>query len=212
MFSNDIPKEVIRIGVPACLMTLCENLSYALLNNRMAFYGPAAQAGIGVAKKINMLAHSIVRGMTQCVLPLIGYNYAFGNIPRMKKILRYSSVISILLAFLCMSVSLIFSESLISLFIQTEGESLHYGTVFLRILCVGAPFSAWAYTVISFFQATGHMHRALLLALLRKGIIDIPLMYLFNALLQANGLVLATPAADFICCVVAAILYAGYIK
>ena len=212
MLENGIPKEVLRVGVPACLMTLFENISYALLNNRMAFYGPAAQAGIGVAKKLNMLAHSIVRGMTQGVLPLIGYNYSSGNHRRMRKIVRYSSLISISIAVLCMVTCLLFANGLIRMFIQTAGDSLRFGSTFLRILCIGAPFSAWAYTVISFFQATGRTGSALALALLRKGIIDIPLMFLLNTLFKAQGLAAATPAADAVCCVIAVILYTAFMQ
>jgi len=212
MFSGNIPREVIRIGIPACLMTLCENISYALLNNRMALYGHAAQAGIGVAKKINMLAHSIVRGITHGVLPLIGYSFSSGNWQRMRKTVRVSSVMSITIACVLTGISLVFADGLIGLFIQTDGDSLRYGSTFLRILCVGAPFSAWAYTVISFFQAAGRMGSATALALLRKGVVDIPLMFLYRAFFAARGLVLATPAADLICCVTAAVLYAVFCR
>ena len=79
-----IPADVLTTGLPACMMTLCENVSYAVLDALMAVSGTALQAGLGVAKKVNMLAHSIVRGMSQGVLPLIGYNYASGDHKRMK--------------------------------------------------------------------------------------------------------------------------------
>ena len=72
--ADGIPGDVLTTGLPACLMTLCENISYAVLDNLMALSGTAAQAGIGVAKKVNMLAHCMARGMSQGVLPLIAYN------------------------------------------------------------------------------------------------------------------------------------------
>ncbi|MFR7852715.1 MAG: hypothetical protein ACLU5K_01680 [Christensenellales bacterium] len=69
MLAAAIPSDVLSTGIPACLMTLCENISYGVLDNLMALSGTAAQAGIGVAKKVNMLAHCMVRGMAQGVLP-----------------------------------------------------------------------------------------------------------------------------------------------
>ena len=33
MFDYEIPKDVLATGLPACLMTLCENISYAVLDN-----------------------------------------------------------------------------------------------------------------------------------------------------------------------------------
>ncbi|MER2298842.1 MAG: DUF1330 domain-containing protein, partial [Pseudomonas sp.] len=35
-----------------------------------------------------------------------------------------------------------------------------YGGSFLRILCLGGPFSAFAYAVISFFQAVGESKKS----------------------------------------------------
>ncbi len=212
IFQNKIPADVVSIGIPACLMTLCENISYAVLDNLMSAYGTAAQAGIGVAKKVNMLAHCIVRGMAQGVLPLIGYNFAAKNKKRMRRIISASATMSVIISALCMTVSLVFASPLISLFLQGDGESHHYGMTFLRIMCIGAPFSAWAYTAISFFQATGHMMKSLVLALLRKGILDIPLMFVFNVIFPIYGIVCATPAADIICCIAAAVLFAVFMK
>lgn len=212
MFANKVPEDIISIGIPACLMTLCENISYAILDNLMFAYGTAAQAGVGVAKKVNMLAHCIVRGMAQGVLPLIGYNFASGNRKRMRHTIYLSATMSIIMSSLCMIVSLVFTGGLIGLFTEVGSESYNYGIKFLRIMCIGAPFSAWAYTIISFFQATGHMMKSLILALLRKGIVDIPLMFILNLMLPMYGIVCATPSADIICCITAAILFAVFMK
>lgn len=212
MFRGGIPRDVIAIGIPACLMTLCENISYAVLEKLMSAYGTASQAGIGVAKKVNMLAHSVVRGMAQGVLPLIGYNYASGNRTRMRKIVRLSAATSLIVSLFCMGASLLFSRQLIGIFIPADNTSHAFGAAFLRILSVGAPFSAWAYTVISFFQATGHMRKSLVLALLRKGILDIPLMFVLNRFFTRYGLVSATPIADVVCCATAAILFVIFLS
>ena len=211
ILQNSIPLDVLRVGLPACVMTLCENISYAILDNLMVAAGLAAQTGLGVAKKVNMLAHSIVRGMTQGVLPLIGYNFASGNRKRMKHVVFLSGGISILVSLLCMTTSLVWSEELIGIFIRNSG-SVHFGAIFLQILCVGAPFSACAYTIISFFQATGCGGKSLVLALLRKGILDIPLMFLMQYLLPVFGIVCATPIADILCCITAVLLFAIFLK
>ena len=213
MLEFSVVRDVMTAGLPACLMTLMENISYAVLDNLMAAYGVACQAGLGVAKKINMLAHSIVRGMAQGVLPLIGYNYSSRNYKRMKQSVLYSGLLSVAMATLCMLINLFFSIQLVSLFIHSEGTSaLEDGALFLRILCVGGPFSAWAYTVISFFQATGKGGRSFALAILRKGVLDIPMMFLLNYLLHATGLVMATPITDVICCAAATALFIRFLR
>lgn len=212
MFGSQIPKEVLSAGLPACLMTLFENLSFAVLNRLMDNVCTAAQAGIGVAKKINMLAHSLVRGMAQGVLPLLGYSFAAKNYRRMKKILRQTILISVSLACICTFVCFFFNQELTELFIRYDGPSKEYGEAFLKLLCIGAPFSACAYTMITFFQATGKGMRATLLALTRKGFLDIPLMFFLAKVWVDFGPVAATPITDVVCCVLAVILYGGFTR
>ena len=209
---DGIPGEVLSTGLPACLMTLCENISYAILDNLMALSGTVMQAGIGVAKKVNMLAHCMARGMAQGVLPLIGYNFASGNHRRMKSAVLISTGISVGLATACMAASLLFSRSMIGLFIQHDTGSVEYGARFLRILCVGGPFSACAYAFISFFQATGESWKSFLLAILRKGILDIPMMFLLVNAIPVYGIVWATPIADVLCCATAIAEFAGFLR
>lgn len=213
MFDKDIMRQVLLIGTPACLMTLCENISFAVLDGLMYSYGTAAQAGLGVSKKVNMLAHSMVRGMAQGVLPLIAYNYGSGKRKRMKKIVYTSTSMSLLMACICTLINCLCAKTLISFFIRTGGESVEFGATFLMILSIGAPFSAVAYSVISFFQAVNKPFRSTLLALMRKGILDIPLMFILNVAIatKGNGLVYATPIADIACCLVAIGLFTYYL-
>ena len=212
MFAAGVPAEVLSCGLPACLMTLFENISYAVLDHLMAFNGVTMQAGIGVAKKINMLAHCIVRGMAQGVLPLISYNYASGNRRRMRQAVLLSTGISVGLAAACTLACLSLSEPLVGLFFRGDTESLKYGARFLRILCLGGPFSACAYAAISFFQAVGRGMRSFLLAILRKGVLDIPLMFMLRTFDPACGIVWATPVADLCCCAAAVCLLGAFLR
>ena len=210
--TKPVVRGVLATGTPACLMTLCENLSYVVLDNLMAANGIPAQAGIGVAKKVNMLAHCMVRGMSQGVLPLIGYTWAAGMRDRMRRAVRLSAGASVGLAVLCMTVSLIFAVPLVRLFNQHGGESVALGARFLRILCVGGPFSAWAYSCISIFQGVNENRRSLLLALMRKGVLDIPLMFILRIAFPLSGIVASTPLTDGIVCLAAAILYLRFVR
>ncbi len=217
MLKERVPLDVLNAGMPACLMTLCENISYAVLDNLTAANDlvlggmSVLQAGIVVAKKVNMLAHCIVRGMSQGVLPLIAYNYASGNDRRMRQAVLISMGISVGLSCLFLLAAQVWSTHLIAVFIP-GGDSVFYGARFLRILCVGGPFSACAYALISFFQAAGKGVRSLILALLRKGVLDIPLMFALNSLIPVYGVVWATPIADIICCAAAVALFVQFLR
>ena len=202
---------VLLTGLPACLMTLLENISYAVLDHLMAYGGIAMQAGIGVAKKINMLAHSMVRGMAQGLLPLIAYNYGCGNTTRMRQSVITGLKLSVCLATLCMAGNFLFARPLVNIF-TASGPSQIAGIRFLRILCLGCPFSAFGYVIISYMQAVNQNRRSFLLAMLRKGLLDIPMMLLLYWWSGVESTVWATPAADLFCCGAAAFLFAASLR
>ena len=210
-FENRIPGEVFCAGLPACLMTLLENVSYAVLDKLMSLCGMSMQAGIGVAKKVNMLAHCIVRGIAQGALPLIGYNYAARQYARMRQAVLLAAALAITAACLCTGVSLTFSRQLIGIFISPDSAANAYGASFLRILCLGGPFSAMAYTIISFFQATGEGGKSFSLAIMRKGVIDMPMMFILGSMMPVYGIVWATPIADVFCCAASAVLIVSFL-
>lgn len=207
MLRIKIFKDMLISGLPAFMMTSLENISYAVLGKLISLSGIAMQAGIGVAKKVNMLAHSIVRGMAQGVLPLIGYNYGSKNYKRMKNIAKKSTMFSLFVTLFIMVFNLSFSKSLIGIFIHSSSDSLYYGAKYLQILSLGAPFSAVAYQFISFFQATGHGRTSLILAVQRKGALDIPLMFFLIRINPIFGVVWATPLADIVCCLSAIVAF-----
>ena len=64
-----IPAEVLSVGLPGFVMTLMSTISNAALNHMVAGYSDTAIAGMGIAKKIDLLAYAIAQGMTQGTLP-----------------------------------------------------------------------------------------------------------------------------------------------
>ena len=85
---SDIPLEVLTVGLPSFVMTLMSTVSNLTLNKLISGYSNEAVAGMGIAKKIDLMAFAISQGMTQGTLPLIGYNYSSGNHKRMLSALK----------------------------------------------------------------------------------------------------------------------------
>ena len=195
MFRDKIPSAVISIGIPACLMTLCENISYAILDNLMSLAGTAQQAGIGVAKKVNMLAHCIVRGMSQGVLPLIGYNYAAKKFKRTEDSFRFGCIISLSFALFCVVIYEIFAPGLASLFIKNE-VTVKYAAAFLRRMVLAMPLMSLCYPLIIKFQAMGKAKESITVSILRKGVLDIPLYFMMDALFPLYGCMWVQPIVD----------------
>ncbi|MBR6442380.1 MAG: polysaccharide biosynthesis C-terminal domain-containing protein, partial [Clostridia bacterium] len=69
---NRIPLEILVTGFPSFLMVLMSFFSNTFLNTLVSGYSNEAMAGMGIAKKIDMVGFAIAQGMTQGVLALIG--------------------------------------------------------------------------------------------------------------------------------------------
>lgn len=200
-----IPGSVISIGIPAALSTTLAMLSNITANALVSEFGSAAVAGMGVAKKINMLAFNTTMGLTQGVLPLLGYNYGSGNFQRLKKAIVFTGVVGLSFNCLCTLVFRGFAPGLVSFFIAEE-NSVRFGSSFLRIIALATPLASLSYLTNTVFQASGRRISSFILSILRKGCMDIPLMFLFRFLWGMYGIVWATPIAEIASLAVAAVL------
>lgn len=204
--SGHIPSEIMLIGLPSALMSLMSTFSNITLNKLMAAYSNEAIAGVGIAKKIDMLAFGIATGMSQGVVPLIGYNFSSGNFPRMKKAIKTAFMLSLGVAIVSAVLLFTCAHPIVKSFIN-DAATVGYGQRFQRIICITGPCISVTLIVITIFQSVGKKAQPLMLSLLRKGGLDIPFMFLMNAILGVNGIVWATPIADFSAMVIAIMLF-----
>lgn len=206
-----VAAEVLATGAPACLSTCLAMVSNIAANKLMSDYGTAAVAGLGIAKKSNTLAFNINMGLTQGVLPLIGYNYSAKNYTRMKKTVAFTFGITISFSALCTFVYRTFPEPIIKFFID-EPETVAEGIKLLPTLAIAVVFCAMTYLMNTIFQATGRKFYSLLTSMMRKGIFDIPLMFLFKRYLDETGIVIATPTAEILSIFVSSFLLLRFLK
>lgn len=210
-WGENIPKEVLLVGIPSCLMNLMGVLSNVTINKLMSGYSNAAVAGVGVAKKVDMLSFAIATGMSQGVLPLIGYNYSARNYKRMKAVLKVDFLFSFTVALIGTVFLFTCAGPIVRAFID-DAETVRYGQIFQRIICITGPCISVTMLAITAFQSVGKKVQPTILSLMRKGGLDIPFMLLLNSLVGVNGIVWATPIADLCAMLVAVIMIALFWK
>lgn len=208
---DGISFEVLTVGLPSFVMTLMSTVSNLTLNKMISGYSNEAVAGMGIAKKIDLMAFAIAQGMTQGTLPLIGYNYSSGNVKRMKDILKALFIDCIVMAIGGTVLMFCCASPITGCFIK-EPVTVEYGRYFLRVVCIACPTTALNFLAITVFQATGKKIQPLVLSFLRKGGLDVPLMFLLNGIFKINGIAWATPLSDAIALVVSLILVIPYLK
>lgn len=168
-----------------------------ILNNFTAEYKADAVAAMGITQKVNMVPVYVALGISQGIMPLISYNYASGNHKRMKETLFFSLKMS--LSFLTGATLLYFAGAgpIIRMFMDNENV-VAYGTRFLRGFCLGLPFLCMDFVAVGVFQATGMGREALIFAIMRKIVLEIPAIYLLNYLFPLYGLAYAQLAAEVV--------------
>ena len=196
-FRKEIVRGVFGVGVPASIQNLLNVTGMTVLNNFTSAYGADAVAAMGITQKINMVPMQISMGLSQGIMPLISYSYASKNVKRMKETLLF--VVKIAMGFI-VTVSVgyfLFAGNLIRLFMENEAIVM-YGTKFLRGFCLGLPFLCMDFIAVGVFQASGLGKHALVFAILRKIVLEIPALFLLNAIFPLYGLAYAQFAAELI--------------
>lgn len=203
-FRKEIVLSIFAVGIPASIQNLLNVTGMTVLNNFTAAYTTDAVAAMGIAQKINMIPMYICMGFSQGIMPLIGYNYASGNAARMKSTLSFTAKLSV--GFLAVMVTAYYAAAgdLIALFMD-NASVVSYGTAFLRGMCLSLPFLATDFLAVGVFQACGMGGRALVFAVLRKIVLEIPALYVLNYLFPLYGLAYAQLAAESVLAIAAVI-------
>jgi len=209
--TGNIPGDVVVGGLPGFIMMMLGCLSNSVLNRLVTSCSNEAMAGMGIAKKIDMIAFSVAQGMTQGVLPLIAYNYASGDWKRMRKSIQVTLAYTLMIACTATLTLFLFASPITRCFIDND-ETVAYGRDFLKVICFTCPSTAVNFMIITVFQATKQKVQPLLLSLLRKGSLDIPLMLILDHFTGIRGIAWATPLADWLALTVSLFLFIPYVR
>lgn len=198
--------EIYSIGTPAALQILLAAVSNAVLLRFMSAYPVAAISGMGVMQKVESIPFQAIMGISDGVLPLVAYNFASGNRERMNQAVRFALTRGIACALACFLLYEAAAPWIVRFFIN-DAQSIAYGAAFVRLRVLALPFITVEFMLIAVFQGIGSAKQAFFLSLFRKGILDLPLMALFNLLLPMYGLMLVQPIMECCGAIIAVVLY-----
>ena len=210
-FDSTIVGGVCMVGIPAAIQNLLNVTGMTILNNFTSAYQAEAIAAMGIAQKINMLPMYVSLGLSQGVMPLISYTYSSGNDKRMKDSVSFTGVASVIIIAVVAVVYFIFPGFFISLFMDSD-VIVNYGSHFLRGMSIAGPFMCIDFLAVGVFQAVGMGREALIFAILRKIVLEIPALWILNILFPLYGLAYAQPVAEFVLSIVAIVVMSRLFK
>lgn len=194
-YSREHAGAVLKIGAPSALQYALTVVAVSAQMNFVAKYGNEAVAAVGITKKLDQLPLYFSIGVANGMLPLIGYNYAAKKFKRTEDAFRFGCLISLSFAVLCVVVYEIFAPGLVTLFIKNE-TTVTYAAAFLRRMVLAMPLMSLCYPLIIKFQAMGKAKESVTVSVLRKGVLDIPLYFLMDALFPLYGCMWVQPIVD----------------
>lgn len=198
--------SILAIGLPSALTAMLANISHIIKNNLTSGYGDIELAAYGIVQKADMLPLNIGMGLCQGMMPLVAYNYAAKNYPRMKSFTKAAQIAGIFVAGICILLFELFAPQVIWLFIKDQA-TIEYGTDFLRIACLATPFMISNFQKIYCLQAMGKGKESLILGLFRQGVFAIPIIFIMNHFLQLYGVVSAQLISDGITFIFSTLIY-----
>ena len=188
---------ILAIGFPSALQYALTVVATAAQAKFVSHYPTQAVAALGIVKKLDQLPLYFSIGVSNGLLPLLAYNHAAKNIRRREQAFRLGCLVSLAFALLCLIGYECFAGPLVSLFIQ-DAETIRYGAAFLRCMVTAMPMMALCYPMIIQFQAMGCVKESLVCSILRKGVLDVPLLFLMDSLFPLYGCMWVQPIVDAI--------------
>ncbi len=195
---------VCGVGIPASIQNLLNVTGMTILNNFTSVFGADAVAAMGITQKIYMVPMYVCMGVSQGIMPLVSYNYASGNQKRMKSAVVFAGGISV--GFITAAAVFLFAGANgVVKFFMDNPAIIAYGIRFMRGFCLGLPFLCMDFLAVGVFQALGFGKNALIFAIMRKIVLEIPALYLLNHLFPLYGLAYAQFVAEFVLAIAAVV-------
>ena len=204
----------VALGLAAFMMQSSESIISVCFNSSLLRYGGDTAVGaMTILSSVMQFAMLPLQGIAQGAQPITSYNYGAGNAARVKKTFR-------LLLMLCLSYStvlwggiMLFPEVFARMFSPDEAL-IAFTAKALRIYCAVMFIFGVQIACQMTFVSIGNAVCSIFVAVLRKFLLLLPLIYILPACLtdKVNAVYLAEPAADLIAVSCTALLFAWQFK
>lgn len=166
-------RDVYAVGAPSIVMQSIGSALVAGLNSILAQFGQTAVSVLGVYFKLQSFVFMPVFGLTNGVMPVMGFSYGARNKARLLQALR----VGVLLAAAIMTVGTalfwIAPGALMSIF-KPSPELMEMGVTALRTISLGFLPAAVGILLSTLFQAVGQAGRSLLMSVARQLVVILP--------------------------------------
>lgn len=192
-----IYSEICICGFPSFIRQGLTSISSGILNNLTKTYGDTAIAAMSVVNRYSSFVLCVGLGIGQGFQPVASFNYQAKEYKRVKQSMLFTIKFGMVAVGLLALFGLLLPSKMMSLF-QKNPEVINIGKFAMIAASIGVIFLPISVTTNMLYQSIRKSTIASILALLRSGLILIPILFLLEALLGLKGIQAAQPTADIL--------------
>ena len=207
--SKEIILPSILLGLAPFIMQSTESLIAVCFNSSLLKYGGDIAVGaMTILTSVMQFSMLPLTGLTQGGQPIISYNYGAKNPERVKKAFKILLISCVVYSFVLWGLAMITPRTFVLIF-NNDPELVDFTSHALRIyMAVSCVFGVQIACQQSFI-ALGNAKTSLFLALLRKILLLVPLIYIMPLFManKTTAVFMAEPVADILAVSTTAILF-----
>lgn len=205
----------LALGLAAFIMQSSESIISVSFNTSLLKYGGDIAVGaMTILSSINMFAMLPLQGLGQGAQPIVSYNYGAKDAKRVRGAFRLLLKSSLIYATALWLIIMLLPQVFTGLFTTNAELAAFTQSAMRRYFAVMFMFGIQIACQMT-FTAIGSAKSSIAVAVVRKFVLLLPLIYLMPALFPADkamAVYLAEPAADFIAVTFTAILFSIQFK
>lgn len=207
---REVALPCLALGLSPFIMQSTEGVLAVCFNASLLKYGGDVAVGaMTVLTAIMQFALMPIQGLSHAAQPIISFNFGAGKAPRVREAFRILVISCVSYSMVLWGLVQLFPAAFVSLF-SSDPALVDYGAWALRIYMGATGIFGIQIACQQTFVALGNAKTSLFLAVLRKLILLIPLIYILPPFFadKAFAVFLAEPVADLLAVCTTAALFA----
>lgn len=205
----------VALGSSLFIMQASESIISVCFNSSLLKYGGDIAVGaMTILTSVMQFAMLPLQGLGQGAQPIMSYNYGAKNNDRVRKTFLLLLKVSFGYSIVLWAIVMLFPQMFAMMF-TSDNALLSFTSQALRIYMASMFMFGIQIACQMAFNALGKAKDSIIVAVMRKFILLIPLIYIMPAIFKANqtnAVYMAEPVADFIAVCFTAILFAFEFK
>ena len=212
---------ICRLGVNSFIFQFSNLLVQITMNNVLHIYGEQSIYGAdtpiavaGIMMKINAIFIALIIGLINGAQPICSYNYGAKKYARVRQTVRLFLTAGVIISTVIWAVFQLFPRPIIALFGSGETDALYfeYAIRFMRVYLAFVFLNGVQICATTFFPSIGKGTKGAALSFAKLIVFLIPLILILPRFFGLDGVMYATPAADFLSFLMAVVFLADEMR